>query len=63
MDKTKLVFLASAIIIEIAAIILIVKAISTDTSPTQGVIFLAIGLVFLIIGLIKKPKNADTESK
>ena len=57
MKKAKMVFLVSAIIIEISAVIMITKAILTDSSPTQGLMFLSIGLVFLVIGITKKSKN------
>ena len=57
-----MILLISAIVIEIAAVILIAKAIATDSSPTQGVIFLAIGLVFLVIGLTKKSKDVKPDA-
>lgn len=62
MDKPKMILLASAIIIEIAAIILIAKAISADSSPAQGLMFLAVGLVFLVIGIRRKPKDIKTDA-
>lgn len=61
MKKAKMVLLVSAIVIELAAVIMIVKSITTDLSPTQGLIFLAIGLVFLVIGLTRKSENGKTE--
>jgi putative exporter of polyketide antibiotics len=63
MDKPKMILLGSAIIMEIAAVILIVKAISTDSSPTQGLTFLAIGLVFLVIGVTRKPKVVKPDNR
>lgn len=61
MKKSKMVFLASAVVIELAAVIMIVKAIATDSSPTTGITFLAIGLIFLVIGMTRKSENGKTD--
>lgn len=60
--KNKMLLLVTAIVIEIAAVIMIAKAIATDSSPTQGLMFLAIGLVFLVIGMTKKSENGKSET-
>ena len=60
--KAKMVLLVSAIVMELAAVIMIAKAMATDSSPTQGLIFLAIGLVFLVIGMTRKSENGKTEA-
>ena len=52
--RGKMVLLVSAIVMELAAIIIIAKSIATDSSPMQGLTFLAIGLVFLVIAISKK---------
>ncbi len=62
-NKTKMVILVSAIVIEVAAMIMIAKAIATDSSPTQGLMFLAIGLIFLVIGMTRKSENGKPETK
>lgn len=62
MNKSKMVFLVSAILAEIAGIILLVKAVATDSSITQGLIFLVVGMLFLVIGIAKKPTNVETHS-
>mgnify|MGYP001583582305 CR=1 FL=1 len=59
--KAKMVFLASVVVIELAAVIMIVKSITTDSSPTTGITFLAIGLIFLVIGMTRKSENAKTD--
>ena len=61
MKKDKLLLLASAIVIEIAAIIMIAKAISTDSSPAIGITFLAIGIFFLILGITKKGEPGKSD--
>ena len=63
MDKSRMIFFGGAIIIEIAAILILVKAISTDSSPAQGLMFLAIGLLFLIIGITRKSKDSKKETQ
>lgn len=62
MDKPKMILLGSAIIMEIAAVILIAKALSTDSSPTVGLMFLIIGLVFLVIGVTRKQRDVKPEN-
>ena len=62
MNKGKMVLLVSAIIIEIAAVILIAKAIATDSSATQGIIALVMGLA-LLVALTRKPKDVKTDAK
>lgn len=62
MDKPKMILLGSAIIMEIAAVILIAKTLSTDSSPTVGLMFLIIGLVFLVIGVTRKQKDVKPEN-
>ena len=59
--KDKLLLLASATVIEIAGIIIIAKATASDSSPAAGIVFLAIGLVFLIIGITKKGESSKTD--
>ena len=60
-NTAKMVLLASAIVTEIAAIIILVKAVSTDSSPATGLAFLAIGMVFLILGVTKKSEGGKPE--
>lgn len=60
--KTKMVLLASALVIELAAVIMIAKALATDSSPTTGLTFMAIGLFFLVIGMSKKSENGKSET-
>jgi hypothetical protein len=60
--KSKMVLLVSAIVIELAAVIMIAKAYFTDSSPTTGLTFLAIGLVFLVIGIATKSENGKTDA-
>ena len=62
MKKANTAMLVSAIVIEIAALILIAKAIATDSSATQGVILLALGLVFLGIALTRKSKDVKSDA-
>ena len=59
--KARMVLLVSAIVIELAAVLIIAKAIATDSSPTQGLIFLGFGLVMLVIGMTRKSKNGETD--
>lgn len=54
-----MILLVSAIVIEVAAIVLIVKSIVTDSSPTLGIIFLAVGMTMLVIGLATRSKKTD----
>ncbi len=61
--RNKMVLLVSAIVMEIGAVIMITKAIATDSSPTQGLMFLAFGLVFLVIGMTRKSENGKSETK
>jgi hypothetical protein len=63
MKKSKILLLAAAIVIEIAAIFLITKSISSDSSPVIGIVFLAIGLMFLIIGITSKENGDEKNSK
>lgn len=63
MNKAKMVVLVSAIIMEIGAVIVIAKAIATDSSATKGIIFLAIGLFFLLVALTRKPKDVKSDAK
>ena len=60
--RGKMVLLVSAIVIELAAVIMIAKAIATDSSPTTGLTFLAIGLFFLVIGMTRKSENGKTDA-
>ena len=60
MDKGKMALLSSAIIMEIAAVILIAKSISTETSSAPGLILLIVGIVLLVIGTTRKPKDVVT---
>lgn len=62
MDKSRMILLSSAIIMEIAAVILISKALFTDSSPTVGLMFLAIGLVFLVLGVTRKQRDVKPEN-
>ncbi|MBW3565295.1 MAG: hypothetical protein KY459_11260 [Acidobacteria bacterium] len=57
--KPSMILLVSAIVIEVAAIVLIVKSIVTDSSPTLGIIFLAVGMTMLVIGLATRSKKTD----
>ncbi|MEP6596230.1 MAG: hypothetical protein ABJA71_09795 [Ginsengibacter sp.] len=57
MKKTKMMLLVPAIVIELAAVIMITKAYVTHSSPTNGLTFLAIGLVFLVIGITRKSEE------
>lgn len=57
-----MVLLVSAIVIELAAVIMIAKAIATNSSPTTGLTFLAIGSFFLVIGMTRKSENGKTEA-
>jgi len=57
-----MLLLVSAIVIELAAVIIIAKSIATDSSPTQGVILLGFGLVLLVIGITRKSENAKTDA-
>ena len=61
MDKAKMALLSSAIIMEIAAVILIAKSISTDTSSVPGLILLIVGIVLLVIGTTRKPKDVKPD--
>ena len=56
------VLLVSAIIIELAGVVMITKAYATRSSPAIGLTLLAIGLVFLIIGITGKTQNGKSES-
>ncbi len=58
----KMVLLVSAIVMEIAAVIMIAKSIATDSSPTTGLMFLVIGLFFLVIGITRKSENGKSET-
>ncbi|MGH2567394.1 MAG: hypothetical protein ACRDGA_03575 [Bacteroidota bacterium] len=62
MKRARMLLLLSAVVIEIAAVILIVKAIATDSSPTEGLVFLSFGLIVLLIGLRKKPESGKTDA-
>jgi hypothetical protein len=53
----------SAIVIEIAGIIMITKETANDSSPAVGILFLVIGLVFLIIGAVKKTESGKADTK
>ena len=61
-NKAKKVLLVSASVIELAAVIMIAKAYATHSSPTTGLTFLTIGLVFLVIGITRKSENGKSES-
>jgi hypothetical protein len=56
--KPRKVVLVSAIVIELAGVIIITKAYATGSSPAVGLALLTIGLVFLIIGITKKIRTA-----
>ena len=60
--KEKMVLLVSAIVSVFAAVIIIIKAIATDSSPTQGLIFLSFGLFWLVFALTRKSKNDNTNA-
>jgi len=60
--RTKMVHLVSAIVIELAAVIIIAKSIATDSSPTQGIILLGFGLVFLVIGITRKTEDTKKDA-
>ena len=60
--RGKMVLLVSAIVMELAAIIIIAKSIATDSSPMQGLTFLAIGLVFLVIAISKKAGDTKKDA-
>ncbi|HEX9614322.1 MAG TPA: hypothetical protein VGA55_02405 [Bacteroidota bacterium] len=60
--KARRVLLVSAAVIELVAVILMVKAIATDSSPTIGIVFLIFGMIFLIIGMTGKAENRKTET-
>jgi len=62
MKKAKMVLWVSVIVIELAAVFIIAKAIATDSSPTQGLLFLSFGLVLLMIGMTRKSKNAKADA-
>lgn len=61
MKKKKIILLMSAIVIELASVIMIIKTYITHSSPTSGLIFLAIGLVFLVIAITKKSEKGKSE--
>ena len=63
MKKNKILFLSAAIVMEIAAVILIGKAISSNSSPTMGIAFLVIGLAILIIGIASKSTEDNKNPK
>ncbi len=54
MQKSKMILLISAIVMEIVAIILIAKATGAGSSPAIGIVLLVIGLMLLIIGVSNK---------
>ncbi|MCI0707086.1 MAG: hypothetical protein L0Y80_06370 [Ignavibacteriae bacterium] len=58
MNKGKQLFLATGIILELVAVILLAKS---EGSTGTGVVFLAVGLVFLIIGITRKPQPAEKQ--
>lgn len=60
--KAKMVLLVSAIVIELGAVIMIAKAYFTDSSPATGLAFLAMGLVFLVIGMTRKSEDDKSET-
>ena len=60
--RGKILFLLSAIVIELAAIIIIVKSLATDSSPTQGIILLGFGLVFLVIAITRKADDTKKDA-
>lgn len=62
MKKAKMVLLVSAIVIELAAVVMIAKAMATDSSPTQGLLFLSCGLILLVIGMTRKSKNGKADA-
>lgn len=59
--KDKLLILAWAIAIEIAGIIIMARAFASDSSPAAGIIFLGVGILFIIIGITKKGDAAGTD--
>lgn len=61
-NKAKMVFLVSAVVMELSAILLLIKAIATDSSPTIGIMILAIGMLFLIIGITRKSEGDKPET-
>ena len=60
--RAKMVLLVSAIVIELAAVIIIAKSIATDSSPTQGIILLGFGLVFLVIAISRKADDTKKDA-
>jgi hypothetical protein len=52
-NKPGMLLIGCAIVIELAAVIMIVKASATDSSSAMGISFLAIGLIFLVLGIKK----------
>ena len=61
-NKAKMILLVSAVVIEFAGVILLSKAYATHSSPTTGLTFIIIGLMFLIIGITRKSENGNSES-
>lgn len=56
--KPSTILLVSAIVIEVAAIILLSKAVATDSEPALGLVLLVIGVITMIIGISAKKKPA-----
>ncbi len=62
MKDTKKILMWIGIAMELASVIAIAKAASTDSSPTTGILLLAIGVVVMVIGMATKLKASETKS-
>ena len=60
--KNKMVAWVCVIIIEIVAVLLITKAIVTGSSPWTGILFLIVGLFFLLIAIKGKSENGKRDA-
>jgi len=46
--------LGSGIVVELAGLVLLGKALATGSSPTLGIVFVAVGIVFVAVGLVTR---------